>query len=414
MSEVTATREWSQGWTLVMAAAFGMALSSVGVYMVGVFIDPLEKEFGWSRASISAGLMMLSVIGVSSAPFIGILVDRLGPRRIGVLGVTAYCLCIASLCFTTSSIWSWWGLWLLFACAAAGIKPTIWTAGVSSMFNKGRGLALSAVLCGTGLGSSLTPLVSNWLIDHYGWRMAFAALGLFWGVIVIPPVFFFFSSAKDRQRTKATPDTAPLVLTGLGVREGLLSVTFAKLAIAAFVTSLVVVSFVSNLVPILSSKDISRGEAAGIAGIVGMTTVFGRLTGGYLLDRISGSLVGGFSVSLPIIPALLLLFFPGDTTVAFVSALVLGLSLGIELDAVAYLSTRHFGLRNFGVLFGTISGLLSLSTGLGPLLVNIVYDQTQSYDVALIAYIPLCMLAAVMFFTLGRYPVFELPEKTDG
>lgn len=136
----------------------------------------------------------------------------------------------------------------------------------------------------------------------------------------------------------------------------------------------------------------------------------GRLSGGYMLDRVNGSLVGGVSVALPIVPALLLLAYPGDVTIAAVAVLVLGLSLGIELDAVAYLSTRHFGMCNFGVLFGTISGLLALATGLGPFFVSLVYDNTKSYDLALIAYIPLALLASALFFSLGRYPTFDPAE----
>lgn len=115
-------------------------------------------------------------------------------------------------------------------------------------------------------------------------------------------------------------------------------------------------------------------------------------------------------MALPVVPALLLLAYPGDVTIAAVAVLVLGLSLGIELDAVAYLSTRHFGMRNFGVLFGTISGLLALATGLGPFFVSLVYDNTRSYDLALIAYIPLALLASALFFSLGRYPTFDPAE----
>ena len=405
-----AAQEWRKGWRVVLAAAFATGLASVSVYAMGVFIAPLEQEFGWSRASISFGLTLSSFVSVLTAPFVGILVDRLGPRRIGVVGVLAYCACIASMSLTTSSLWTWWGLWLLYSLAAALMKPTVWTSGVSSMFDAGRGLAISAMLCGTALGSSLTPIVSNALIEAYGWRTAFVGLALFWALLVFPPVFLFFTSAKDRLRVGASPVAAATMLSGVGIREGLLSWTFAKLAIAAFVTSLVIVSFTSNMVPILSSKGITRGEAAGIAGIVGIATVVGRLSGGYMLDRINGSLVGGVSVALPVVPALLLLAYPGDVTIAAVAVLVLGLSLGIELDAVAYLSTRHFGMRNFGVLFGTISGLLALATGLGPFFVSLVYDNAKSYDPALMAYIPLALIASALFFSLGRYPTFDPAE----
>jgi MFS family permease len=412
--EASARAEWRQHWTVVLAGAMGIGVATVSVYATGVFIAPLEQEFGWSRAQISSGQTVMSVFSLLLGPVIGLAVDRFGPRRIGIAGVIAYCAGLASFSLTGPSIWSWWGLWVLLALAAMLIKPTVWTAGVSSMFSAGRGMALSVMLCGTALGSSLTPLVSNWLIDAYGWRTAFVGLGLFWAMLVVPPVFLFFTSAKDRHRTGVTQATAVRDIVGVSAREGFLSLTFAKLTIAACVTTIVIVSFTTNLVPILSSQGLTRQEAAGVAGIIGLATVVGRLTGGFLLDRVNGSVVGGVSVALPIISASLLLSFPGDPAMALLAVLVLGLSLGVELDAVAYLATRHFGMRNFGLLFGTISGMLALATGLGPLLVSLVYDHYGSYRPALIAYIPGCILASAMFFAMGKYPVFDKAIQPEG
>ena len=114
---------------------------------------------------------------------------------------------------------------------------------------------------------------------------------------------------------------------------------------------------------------------------------------------------------LPIIPCTLLLLFPGSIPIASLAVVVLGLSLGVELDAVAYLVGRHFGMRNYGTLFGTIAGLLALATGLGPVLLNLVYDAAGGYTLVLLTYIPLSLLSATMFASLGRYPVFPpIPE----
>ena len=410
-----AAGEWRRGWPVVLAGAAGMALSTIAVYSSGIFIAPLEAEFGWSRAQISSGLTMLPVLGVIFSPFVGIAIDRYGPRRIGIVGGAGYLACIGALALTTGSIWSWWALWLLLGVFALAIKPTVWTAGVSSLFTAGRGLALSVMLCGTGLGSSLTPIIANWLIAHHGWRAAFVGLAAFWSVLLLPVIYLLFGSAADRARKArgrggpmAATAPVPTMLEGVSAREGLLSWRFAKLALAAFLTSLAVVSFVVNAVPILSFTGLSRDTAAAVAGLVGISTIVGRLGGGYLLDRVNGNIVAGVAVALPVIPAALLIAAPGVVPVAAVAALVLGLSLGAELDAVAYLATRHFGLRNFGVIFGTIAGLLSLSTGLGPLLVSLTYDLSGSYVPVLAAYIPLSLIASALFFSLGRYPDFAM------
>jgi predicted MFS family arabinose efflux permease len=417
LTEKTPARdEFARNWTVVLAAAFGMALASVNVYAMGVFLQPLEQEFGWKRSQIAAGMTVSSVFAVLTGPFIGLLVDRVGPRRIGMFGAVAGCLSIAAFSFVGSAIWMWWALWLPAAMAGAFLKPTVWATAVSSLFDAGRGMALALMLSGTALCSTLTPIVGTYFVATLGWRQAYLALAGFWAVLVVPIVWLFLSSAKDRDMAAGrSTGAAGAEPPGLGIREALLSGRFARLALAGFLASLVVVSFVTGLVPILTSQTIDRQSAGYIAGLVGISTVVGRLTGGYLLDRLNGNLIGAVSMLLPVIPCALLLLGPGSVPLASAAVIVLGLSLGVELDVVAYLVGRHFGMRNYGTLFGTIAGLLALATGLGPVLVNLVYDFTGSYSGVLLAYIPLSLLAAALFASLGRYPVFsaDVPSASN-
>ena len=409
----SSTNEWVKNWPVVMASAAGVALSTVHIYSLGVMIAPLEAEFGWSRAQISSGMLIGSLVALLLSPFIGLLVDKLGPRRIALCGATAYCIFLAMISFANVSIWSWIALWTALAIGVKGLIPLIWTAAVSSVFVRGRGFALAVTLCGTGIGATLTPMLSDYLVDAYGWRMAYVGLAAFWALLVLPLLFFFFTSAKDRLRTEPPADVpnAEILLTGLTGREGFRSPRFYKLAFAAFGIAMVAVSFTVNLVPILVSTGLPRINAAEIAGIVGVASITGRLGGGYLLDRMNGNVVTAIAVLLPIVSCSLLLSMPGDATAAKLAAVFLGLSLGAELDAVAYLATRHLGMLSFGLLFGVISGLLSLATGLGPMIVNYSYDITGTYSLALWTYIPVCAVSSVLFLSLGRYPIF--PVRND-
>jgi MFS family permease len=131
-------------------------------------------------------------------------------------------------------------------------------SGVSSMFLKGRGLALSLMLCGTGLGSSLTPIIGNYLIESAGWRMAYNGLAAFWLVLAGPVIYFMFTSAHDLQRIKAPSAPPAAVLLGVSARQGRLSWRFVRLAAAGFLAALTVVSFVANLVPIMTSQGLAR------------------------------------------------------------------------------------------------------------------------------------------------------------
>jgi MFS family permease len=403
-----ALSEWRRHWPVVLASALGVGLMSAPSYSTGVFIAPLEKAFGWSRAAIASGVMFNAVAAVVLGPFAGYAVDRIGPRWIAITGSALVCAAFVALSTVNASLWSWWGVWAAMALAAVLIKPMVWTAAVSSLFAASRGLALAATLCGTALASTVNPILCAWLIRHYGWRAAYLGLAIFYAVLVLPALLLFFRSALDRGGRRSRDAAAPARadLPGVTARQGLTSWRFHRLIIAACAMVLVGANSTINFVPIMMSFGHPQATAAGVAGLAGISTIVGRLIGGYMLDRINGNIVAGLSVAMPIGSSLLFLLFPGSVPAAVGAALFVGLSLGAELDCVAYLTTRHFGLKSFGVLFGTVGGALALATGLGPLIINRVYDVYGSYTPALIGFIPICLLGSTLFFTLGRYPDF--------
>jgi MFS family permease len=103
------------------------------------------------------------------------------------------------------------------------------------------------------------------------------------------------------------------------------------------------------------------------------------LVTGVLLDRFRGSLVGAAAFMLPAIGSILLLL-SGDAVVPqAVAAVLIGLTLGAEVDVIVYLTTRHFGLKNFGALYGGLLAALSIGTATGPLSASVVFDRSGGY-----------------------------------
>jgi MFS family permease len=411
-----AIAEWRKSWTVVLAAALGVGLMSVPSYSIGVFIGPLSEEFGWKRASIALVLLFNAAAAIVLGAFVGLAVDRMGPRRIALAGSVCVILAFAMMSQTTANIWSWYAIWMFMAITGVLVKPLVWTAAVSSLFQSSRGLALAGTLCGTSLASTVSPIYCSYLITHYGWRVAYLGLVAMLTFLVLPALFFGFTSALDRQRSAAAKGQAKekVVLSGLSVREGLLSWRFLRLNLAAATMVLVGANTTINFVPIMKSFGHEQMTAASVAGLAGISTIVGRIVGGYLLDRISGNFVAGCSVAMPLVSVGLLLAFPGSVPACAGAALVLGLGLGAELDAVAYLTTRHFGMKSFGVLFGVVGGTLGLATGLGPTILSHIYDVYHSYVPALWGYIPICILGSALFFTLGRYPDFGEKGVPEG
>ena len=393
----------------------GFSLAATFTFSFGAFIAPLENEFGWTRAQISLGLTVITLTGGLLSPPVGMLVDRWGPRRLGVPGCLAFAAFFGILGLTTENLWVWWGLWFSLAFVFIAIKPLIWTTAVASTFEKQRGLALALAMCGSGLASTFAPSLATWAIATFGWRLAFPIIGLIVGLCVFPILYFWLHSGADKAlRAKGTKDaSAPRVLYGLTAREALRTVQFFKLALAAFIFTFAAIGIVPNLIPILTSFDITRTQAALIAGAAGLASIAGRLVTGVLLDRINPNMVAGTVVLLPIVSCLLLLGVPGSIPIAFLAAIVMGVSLGSEVDVVAFMTARLFGTIAYGTIFGVMSGMWAIATGFGPTLVNHSYDITGGYELALEVAIPMFALTALLLFTLGKPADFKKPQEQE-
>ena len=143
----TQAREELRGhWTLIMAAAIGFAFSSVVAASTGVFMEPMGKEFGWSRTLLSSALSISAVGTALFSPLFGVLIDRWGTRRMALAGTVLAGLMISWLSQLSGSAVEWIGFWILYTVAGLMIKSTVWTAAVSSVFTAGRGLALGLTL----------------------------------------------------------------------------------------------------------------------------------------------------------------------------------------------------------------------------------------------------------------------------
>ena len=394
--------EWRAHWPTVLAAMVGLSLTTVYVYSSSALIVPIQHDTGWSRTQIVSGLTIASICSAIVGPFVGAAVDRIGARPLAMPGIVIFCTSLA-LVATANSPMAWLLLWGVLGTASAGVKPTIWVAAVSSLFSRSRGLALAVTLSGAGIGAALVPLVTNALIVAAGWRLTFVFLALLWGGITFVLVALFFRSARDKP---LYPAARPAILAdnGPGIRAAIRSRAYLFILIASTECALVQMALVVSLIPLLGDRGITSSQAAAIAATVGFTSIAGRLASGYLMDRISPRLISAFSVALPAAGCAALLAGGGSIVGAVVAVSLLGLSIGAELEAATYLTSRYFGLRHFGFLFAVIASALTIATGVGPLIASYLYDRTGSYDALLIAVIPLSLAASALIASLGPPP----------
>lgn len=404
-----AREEWRRYWILPVVAALGNSASVLHIYSLGPFMQPLNEAFGWGRAEVSAGITVANCGAIALYAVAGLLIDKWGPRRVGLIGVVIMTSAVALLGSATGSLFNWLALWMVVIIGTVSVQPTIWTGAVASRFDASRGLAVALTLAGSGAASTLLPLVATWLIGQFGWRMAFVGLGTIWAVLLLPLILLFFRGANEGSQAKR--ETSNVELSGLTFREGTRKPAFYKLLVSGALLTFCLIGVIVHFVPILRDKGLSPVQAASLAGIVGIASIVGRIVTGVLLDRYRGDRVAACAFLLPIVAVSLLLWAPGSLAIYVVVALVVGLSVGSELDALVYLSTRHFGLKCFGVLFGAVLTASTMGTGLGPVVAGAIFDKFGSYDPFLLAIIPITLVGAVAMGLLGPYPVFKTPRS---
>lgn len=401
LEQFIAWDEWRRHGSIMPACVFGMTLIAMHAYSLGVMMGPLEREFGWARSQISAGPLVTSFATLLMAPIAGRLLDTYGPRKVALLGVPVFSVCIGMISLAGPSIYSWLALYAVLAVSLMMVFPTVWTAAVATRFEKNRGLAMALALSGTGITSAFVPAITAYLVEAYGWRGAYIGLGSISMVFVFPLVVLLFD--RDDTHRKVAQQTA-LVRRDASAKNQYRNPRFVMLAAAALLYSIGATGLGINAVPILIDEGFKLSTAAEIAGLIGIGTITGRILGGFLLDHMDGRFVAvGCGISAMTM-ASILLWTDQSAAAASVACFLLGLAAGAEYDACAYLTTRHFPQRNFGALFGLIGALSGVGAGVAPMIANSIYDVTQTYQSVLWGIFPLFIAASILFLAMGPYP----------
>jgi MFS family permease len=179
---------------------------------------------------------------------------------------------------------------------------------------------------------------------------------------------------------------------------------FHRLFLASMLFTFTIIALVVHFVPILKDRGAEPMAAAGVASLVGLFSIAGRLLTGLLLDRFRAALVGAAVFLLPILACALLLLAGSSRPSQMLAAAIVGLTLGSEVDVIVYLTTRHFGLKHFGTIYGGLLTALSIGTAFGPLAASAVHDRTGNYEPFLLLTIACMAVASVALASLPAPP----------
>jgi MFS family permease len=202
---------------------------------------------------------------------------------------------------------------------------------------------------------------------------------------------------EGERRTHPVAATLP----GFTAREAMRTLRFWLMAVAFFLVALALLGFSGHIVPLLTDHGLSPTAATAVFGLLGLSTLTGRVATGFLVDRVFAPYIAAVFWFAAMLGFALLI--TGNGVMPAVGVVLVGLGLGAEVDMLAFMNSRYFGQRAFGQLYGYFFMCFSFGGATGRSLDGILFDRAGSYAPVLIVAAISLFVAVVLLSRLGAY-----------
>lgn len=396
--------ELRQHWRSLTAASLGVGTSlPLFAYTNSVFAPFLIEDFGWSRAQFALiGITML--VTLPFLPIIGRMTDKLGVKRVATVGTLLVFPCFIGYSQMQGDFVVFLVLFTLVLIVASMTSTLVYTRIVAENFKLAQGLALTVVNCAPAvLAVILVPLL-NMMIEEIGWRTSYVVLGAFCFVVGIIAILLIPPMKRDEN---AIPLIKAPVQTGARADYAIIfrSKLFWLILIAMFLCLLQTQLHSSQMNLMLLDQGLTMQNAANIVSFYAFGTIVGRIACGLALDRYSTPVVTFVSMILPAVGFLALGSSLDAYTVIAIAMFLVGLSVGAEMDILAFLVARYFKLRIYNTTLSLLfcaSFLASATGALGVSYTLRVYDSFEPF---------LFVIAGSI--TIGSFLFLLMPKSKD-
>ena len=385
------------GW-YVVTAAFVITFVGFGcAYTFSAFIEPLQKEFGASRGSVSLAFSLAGFLYFALGIVSGPLADRWGARRLAVIGMllTGGGLVLAARATSLMEV---------YGAYAAGVGLGVGTAFVPTLgavqrwFSRRRALASGLAVAGIGVGTLMVPALASFLIGKIGWREAYVVLGALSAIIGVVAALALENSPQDcglAPDGERSTEGATIHSAAASVRVAVQSREFKFLYASGLLCGLgVFVPFV-HLVPYAADHGISAAAAAALISTIGAGSTAGRFLLGNFADRVGrvpalSAMIAGMGLSLVV-----WLFASGLWSLV-IFALLFGIFYGGWVAVLPAVVMDRFGGRNVGSLIGILYTSVALGTLIGPAAAGWAFDISGTYELPIAVAIGGNLIAAAL------------------
>ncbi len=406
------------GWVIVSLALVVNSLSSGPVWSgVGVWMKALELQFGWSRAQLSGAFSMAQLEGSIIGPLMGYLIDKLGSRRMVLIGMIITGLGFLLFSRTSNIFIFYLSYGLIMLGTAAGTWLPYMTV-VNRWFVRKRGMAMAIAAEGSPLGGLVLVPILAWAVTpgSYGWSVTAQWIGVVFLCMAWPMSWLIRERPEDygllpdgdqadqAGRESATPSgraPSPGQLN-FTARQAIRTHAFWLITFGHACSTILFATLTVHLVLMLTDQGLSIQSAAFVFSVVmGSAAVF-QLVGGYLGDRIPINIaiaIFGFIQACGFLMAVLVDSVP----MAMLFAVVFGAGFGGRNPLTTAIRGEYFGMNAFATITGISSAPMYVFMLSAPLFAGFLFDVTGSYTLAFLIIGSLGMLSGVLFL-LARKP----------
>jgi sugar phosphate permease len=410
------------GWRILAAGTIAMALGSgLSMSSFGLYIDPLESEFGWTRAEVSLAFSFSVLASGLSAPLVGRWVDSRGARASIVVGGAFTALTF----FLLSSTQALWQFYLFFALHSLGRQMMFFLpfqALMSRWFVRRRGVALSILGSGFSLGGfAVLPIVAL-VLNNLGWRGTYVFSGIVTAAFFVPVGLLVLRNQPSDVGEQADGDAVPAERqkaaepeVGLSLREASRTPFFWLCALGFMFMFYGMMGWMVHQVPFYESVGYSRGTAALIVSASAGMSIVARLSMGVIadrFDRFEGIVVVLLGLQMAGMATLLVSTSP-PAIVLFLLFWVIGASAGPMVESLVLL--KAFGMKAFATILGAMLVIETAGQIVSPALAGAIFDRTASYDGALIMFMSAFGAGLLLFLAAGRMrpPALQAPARAE-
>ena len=400
---------WIVLGTVVLVMLAGSGLGGI----LGIFIKPIETEFGWDRAALSQAAALGIFLSGATAPFIGWLADTWSARRVILLSAALVALG-SVLSAGVGGLWQVYATTALMSLASGGVRMPACAALVTRWFDARRGLVLGFLGAGSSAGQLILFPLAAWLAVRFGWRLSFLWLGLGVAAVILPLGTLLLRD--DPARAGLTPYGAGATTTAAAagraraaerrvtVAEATQVPAFWLLVVTFFVCGYTTWGVITHLAPHAAEHGFSPMQAAEALGLMGAMNIVGTIGSGWLCDNFGRKLPLAIYYGLR---GLTLLFLPfvADMPSLLLFAAVFGLNFISTVPATTAITANVFGRASVGVLSGWIQFAHQVGGALGAAVAGWMFDATGSYQWAFIAAALLAFLATALSLAIKDEPL---------